>query len=220
MSQLTLLPFTLSAANLGGENPLTPLRPYETASAAGIPIQRGDGDYPDRGDEASILPYRLQDQYDRNLQPRTFTSAVLENEYLRATFVLALGGRMWSLFDKRAGRELLSSNPVFQPANFAARDAWFTGGVEWNIGIIGHCPLTCSPLFAARVAGDDGQPVLRLYEFERIRRVVFQVDCWLPAASAVESPDRSHFLMVRVRIQNPNHHAVPMYWWSNIGVVE
>ena len=212
MSQLTLQPFTLPAANLGGENPLTPLRPYETASAAGILIKRGDGDYPDRGDEASILPYRLQDQYDRNLQPRTFIAAVLENQHLRATFVLDLGGRMWSLFDKRADRELLSSNPVFQPANFAVRDAWFTGGVEWNIGIIGHCPLTCSPLFAARVEGADGTPVLRLYEFERIRRVVFQVDCWLPEGSP--------FLRVRVRIQNPNDHAVPMYWWSNIGVPE
>ena len=212
MSQLAVHPFTLPAADLGGENPLTPLRPYETASAAGIPIQRGEGDYPDRGDEASILPYRLQDQYDRNLQPRAFTSAVLENEHLRATFVLELGGRMWSLVHKPTGRELLARNPVFAPANFAVRDAWFTGGVEWNIGIIGHCPLTCSPLFAARVEGDDRTPVLRLYEFERIRRVVFQVDCWLPG----DSP----FLRVRVRIQNPNDHAVPMYWWSNIGVPE
>ena len=212
MSQLTIQPFILPAANLGGENPLTPLRPYETASAAGIPVQRGEGDYPDRGHEASILPYRLQDQYDRDLQPRRFTSAVLENEHLRATFVLELGGRMWSLFHKPTGRELLASNPVFAPANFAVRDAWFTGGVEWNIGIIGHCPLTCSPLFAARVEGEDGNPVLRLYEWERIRRVPFQVDCWLP--------DGSPFLRVRVRIRNPHEHAVPMYWWSNIGVTE
>src|SRR5205823_5360698 len=150
--------------------------------------------------------YRLQDQYDRNRKPRAFKAAVLENEHLRATFVLELGGRLWSLIHKpgpQAGspRELLFANPVFQPANFGVRDAWFSGGVEWNISIIGHTPLTCSPLFAARVIAEDGTPVLRLYEWERIRRVAYQVDCWLP--------DNSRFLMVRVRIINPNDHTVP-----------
>jgi uncharacterized protein DUF5107 len=213
MSRLTVESFTLPAADLGGLNPLAPLQPYETASAAGVPINRNTEErYLDWGQEASILPYRLQDQYDRRLAPRAFKAAVLENELLRATFVLELGGRLWSLIDKRSGRELLFANPAFQPANFAVRDAWFSGGVEWNIGIIGHCPLSCSPLFAAKVVADDGTEVLRMWEWERIRRVAFQIDCWL----AKDAP----FLMVRVRIINPNKHTVPMYWWSNIGARE
>src|SRR5438067_10288075 len=115
MSQLTLQPFVLSAANLGGENPLAPLRPDETASAAGMPVSRGtDERYPDWGEEASILPYRLQDQYDRSRRQRSFNAAVLENEFLRATFVLELGGRLWSLIHKPTERELLFANPVFQ----------------------------------------------------------------------------------------------------------
>src|SRR5678815_5162469 len=126
MSTLTIGSFTLLAAMLGGENPLAPLRPYDTASAEGIPITRGPGDYPDRGHEASILPYRLQDQYDRRRKPEEFETAVLENEHLKATFLLDLGGRLWSLLDKASGRELLYVNPVFQPANLAVRDAWFT----------------------------------------------------------------------------------------------
>ncbi len=210
MSRLTLEPYLIPAAELGRENPLAPLRAYETASAAGATAP--DGDYPDRGREDSILPYRLQDQYDRRRQPCAFKAAVLENKHLRATFALDLGGRMMSLFDKRARRELLFVNPVFQPANFAVRDAWFSGGVEWNISIIGHCPLTCSPLFTARVVAEDGTQVLRLYEWDRIRRVPFQIDCWLS--------DDLPFLMARVRIRNPNDHAIPMYWWSNIGVPE
>ena len=62
-----------------------------------------------------------------------FRVAVLENDHLRATFLLELGGRLWSLLHKPTGRELLSVNPVFQPANLAIRNAWFSGGVEWNI---------------------------------------------------------------------------------------
>jgi len=211
MSTLTISSLTMPAAAMPRENPLTPLRTYETASAAGASAPQAD--YPDRGQEHSILPYRLQDQYDRTRTPRTFKTAVLDNDALRATFLLDLGGRLWSLIDKRqGGRELLYVNPVFQPANLAVRDAWFTGGVEWNISIIGHCPLTCSPLFAARVRADDGGDVLRLYEWDRIRRVPFQIDFWLPR----DKP----FLLARPRITNPSDHTIPMYWWSNIAVPE
>jgi tetratricopeptide (TPR) repeat protein len=210
MNQLTLGTLMMPAANLGGENPLAPLRAYETASAASVGA--GAADYPDRGREASILPYRLQDQYDRNRSPRAFTTAVLENQHLRATFLLDLGGRLWSLIDKASGRELLFVNPVLQPANLAVRDAWFSGGVEWNVSIIGHGPFTAAPLFAARVQHDDGTPILRLYEWDRIRGVPFQIDCWLA--------DDRPVLMVGLRIINSNDHAIPMYWWSNIAVPE
>jgi len=135
----------------------------------------------------------------------------LENETLRATFLLEMGGRLWSLFHKPSGRELLSVNPVFQPVNLAIRNAWFSGGVEWNIGIIGHCPFTCEPLFAGRVEGPDG-PVLRMYEWERVRQTPFQIDAYLPDGSPV--------LFVRVRIVNPHDWDVPMYWWSNMAVPE
>ena len=135
---------------------------------------------------------------------------MLENDVLRATFLLDLGGRLWSLVHKPTGRELLYRNPVFQPANLALRNAWFAGGVEWNIGTIGHSPTTCEPLHAARVLQPDGTPVLRMYEFERMREVVFQVDAWLPEGSPV--------LLVHVRIVNPNDVETPMYWWSNVAV--
>jgi len=213
MSRLTIESFVLPAAILRGENPLAPLRPYETASAAGVPINRNtEENYPDRGDEASILPYRLQDDYDRNRKPRSFKAAVLENQHLRATFVLELGGRLWSLIHQPTGRELLFANPVFQPANFAVRDAWFSGGVEWNMGVIAHTPFTVSPLFAARVDAPDGTPILRLYEWERIRQAAYQIDAYLP--------DESPVLYVRPRLVNPFDHDLPMYWWSNIAVVE
>ncbi|WP_344841667.1 DUF5107 domain-containing protein [Nonomuraea dietziae] len=48
-----------------------------------------------------------------------------------------LGGRLWSLVELSTGRELLHRNPVIQPANLALRDAWFAGGVEWNLGTTG-----------------------------------------------------------------------------------
>ncbi len=215
MSELRFERLTMPAATLGRENPLPQLVGQqdlhaEIAVDPAIPeeIRRQVGYGRIRG----CLPYGRQDDYDRRKRPRAFHAAVLENEILRATFVPELGGRLWSLFHKPTQRELLYVNPVFQPGNLAIRNAWFSGGVEWNLGMIGHTPLTCSPMFAARTRLDDGTPVLRLYEWERIRQVPYQIDAYLP--------DRSPFLFVRVRIVNPHATECPMYWWSNMAVPE
>jgi hypothetical protein len=117
------------------------------------------------GRTAMVLPYLLQDGYTRELGEARHPVAVLEDDRMRAEFLLGLGGRLWSLADKRTGRELLHSNPVFRPANLALRNAWFAGGVEWNLGTTGHWPLTCSPLHAVRVRRADGSEALRMYEY-------------------------------------------------------
>lgn len=101
---------------------------------------------------------------------------------------------------------------MFQPANFALNGAWFSGGIEWNIGATGHTTLSCSPVHAARVPAPDGGEMLRLWEWERLRDLPFQVDLWLP--------DGSDFLYVGARIRNPHEKQVPTYWWSNIAVPE
>lgn len=164
------------------------------------------------GRPRSMHPYLMQNRYDRNRVETDLDCIVLENEHLRAGFLPQLGGRLWSLIDLVSGRELLYRNAAIQPTNLALRNAWFAGGVEWNVATKGHSPHTASPLHAARVTGPDGVPTLRMWEFERLRRVVFQVDVRLPPGS--------HALYVHVRIQNPNTEAVPMYWWSNAAVPE
>jgi hypothetical protein len=214
MTELRVAGWTMPAADLGRDNPLPPLwsgvMPKLGEPSPDVPYD--DQRYLGWGCEAAILPYAVQDGYDRAKRPRRFLAVVLENEHLRATFLPELGGRLWSLVAKPEGRELLYANPVWQPANLAVRNAWFSGGVEWNASIPGHTPLTCSPLFAATLARPDGTPVLRQYEWERRRGVCYQLDAWLPAGSPV--------LLIAVRQINPNPVEVPGYWWSNIAVAE
>jgi hypothetical protein len=217
MQELRFEKLVIPAADIGPENPLPPLQ-----STRDLHADRKKREIPGIPDEIlrnmayghvpNILPYTLQDGYTRLRQPRELHVAILENETLRATFFLEYGGRLYSLEHKPSGRELLDRNPVFQPANLALRNAWYSGGVEWNIGTIGHCPFTCSPLFVAQLHRQDGTPILRMYEWERIRRVPFQIDAYLPSGSPV--------LFVRVRITNANDTTTPMYWWSNIAVPE
>jgi tetratricopeptide (TPR) repeat protein len=207
---------TLPAAQLGPDNPLPPLRllhevhriddrdleelPRDMARQAGYETLR------------SLLPVRVRDGYGRAREPRHIEALVLENDRLRATVLPGLGGRVASLLHKPTGRELLYRNPVLQPANFALNGAWYSGGIEWNIGATGHTTLSCAPLHAARVPAPDGGEMLRLWEWERLRDLPFQIDLWLPR--------HSDFLHVGVRIRNPHERPVPVYWWSNIAVPE
>ena len=157
--------------------------------------------------EDSILPYQVSDDYDRDLKPGTLDVLVIDNGHLRAVVAPSLGGRLLELKDLATGRDLVFRNPVFQPANLAALNAWFSGGIEWNGLIPGHTPFTCAPVFAGIRETPRG-PILRIYEFDRIVEATWQVDLFLPAESSV--------LFAHGRIVNPSDEARLAYWWTNI----
>ncbi|MFC8598727.1 DUF5107 domain-containing protein, partial [Isoptericola sp. NPDC057191] len=204
----------LPVATLGAEGPFPPLAPEK------VPVLAPDrdtvpADVADRVGAAPppwVYPYHPQSDYDRQRTPGRLDVVVLENEHLRATVVPALGGRVWSLVDVPTDTDLVYANRVLQPANLALRDAWFAGGVEFNIGTRGHSPTTCSPLHAAVVTGPDGAPGLRMWELERVRGVVLQIDVHLGHDATM--------LAVHVRLTNPADTPVPIYWWTNVAVPE
>ena len=154
------------------------------------------------------FPYKAQDKYTRKLQNKEQVCVVLENAYLKATFFPQFGGKLHSLVDKKAGKELLFVNSIVRPCHLGVRNAWMSGGVEWNCGYVGHNAFTCDWMHTARTQLDDGTPVLRFYQYERIRGIVYQMDFFLP--------EDSRLLYVRTKLINPQFKVVPMYWWSNI----
>ena len=157
--------------------------------------------------EDSILPYQVSDDYDRDLKPGELDVLVLENGRLRAVIAPSLGGRLLELKDLATGRDLVFRNPVFQPANLAALNAWFSGGIEWNGLIPGHTPFTCAPIFAGMRETAEG-PILRIYEFDRIVEATWQVDLFMPKDTAT--------LYAHGRIVNPSDEMRLAYWWTNV----
>lgn len=214
MTELRIEPYEIPAASLGPENPLPMFRAADANSAVSVDSSVPEQDRRHLGwrTGSRVLPYRMQDSYDRNRQPRRFRAMVLENEFLRVTVLPEVGGRVVSILDKTRQRELLAKNPVFQPANLALRNAWFSGGIEWNTCHPGHYYLTCSPVFAARIMGSRSEPALRIYEWDRVKCFPWQVDIHLPPGSP--------FLFLKVRLRNPHDRAIPMYWWTNISIAE
>jgi len=210
VSQTTL---QLLAAKLGPESPLPPFsglqRLPDPSSSPDLPLEMRDRIA--YGRLANPLPYALQNGYSRDLRPRDIPAIRLANGRLEALVLPGLGGRLWSLRDLVTERDLVFSNRRLQFANFALTDAWFAGGIEWNLGSTGHSATTSRPVFAGRVESNRG-PALRIWEWERTRDLVFSVDLLMPA-------DRS-LLLAFVRVRNPDPERKPLYWWTNIAAPE
>jgi len=202
---------TIPGAPLEGCNPLPMFHKKDEVNMVTPP------DFPEKlkenlGGRSLVLPYRMQDRYSRKRLPLKMKTIIMENEYLKATFWPENGGKLYSLFDKVHNCELLMANPAYQPGNLALRNAWLSGGIEWNFGALGHHYFTCSPLFAAILKDENGEEFLRMYEYERTKCAVYQMDFHLPAGSPL--------LYAHVKLFNPFDQDTTTYWWTNIAIPE
>ena len=173
-------------------------------------VGEGEGGTFGTGMVASTLPYTMQNMYDRKFENREYDAAILENDYLRAEFIPALGGRLWSLYDKKMKRDLVYKNDSLIFANLALRNAWFAGGVEWNVGVRGHTYFTCDKMFARKVVGKCGNDILRMYEYEEIRGLCYCIEATL----------KNEKLLIHISVKNTRNEPTYMYWWSNIAIEE
>ena len=210
--QMVKQPYVMAA--FGRQNPLPDLHNVSYVHSQVVwddSLTEDEVRYYRYGRVNSILPYAEQNGYQRDKKQAMMDTVVLQNQHVKAEFLPWMGGRLSSL--EVDGKEMLSRNPVIQPCNLAIRNAWCSGGVEWNVSIRGHNMLTCEDLFTELITLQDGTAGVRFYEYERIRGIVYRIEAYLPKDS--------RFLFVQVHIENPRGNGeVPMYWWSNIAVPE
>src|SRR5690349_10645916 len=98
-----------------------------------------------------LFPYLSYGATETNPSPRSFRMLVLENDFLRVEVAPELGGRVYSLFDKRIQREVLFSNPVVKPVRILPIWAFISGGIEFNF------PIAHSPTSISEVGCTTGQ---------------------------------------------------------------
>ena len=146
----------------------------------------------------SLYPYRCGAPTGKAARTAAKT-AVLESARLRAVFLPEYGGQLFSLVDKKTGVDLLG----------APHDPAALPGVSWHAGLDGlHEAPAPARLYTARTQLPDGTPVLRFYEYERIRRLFWQLDFWIR--------ENDRFLSCRVRLVNDGERVVPAAWWSRM----
>jgi hypothetical protein len=168
------------------------------------------------------------DSLSRDKTNRTYRTVMLENEYLRITFLPELGGKIHEVLDKTTGlpRERKGSktpsgsadnlsrgepmfyvNHVIKPGLIGQCGAWTSGGVEWNTGPQGHTVSCMQPVDVVILPPEkDGSRSVAIGETERIYRTKWTVVVTL-------RPGRS-FIEERIRIYNPTETIRPYYFWN------
>ena len=189
------------------------------SEAAGVSADRGQIELPTypwsavkhpyfRGtDKVNIYPYQMLDFLSREQSKRTYRTVVLENEYLRVTFLPELGGKIHEVIDKTTGQPMFYVNHVIKPGLIGQCGAWTSGGVEWNTGPQGHTVSCMTPVAVEILSPErDGSRSVAVGETERIYGTHWTVVVTL-------RPGRA-FLEERIRIYNPTETIRPYYFWN------
>jgi len=87
------------------------------------------------------LDWSAYEREARRLQPRTFMTIVLENQWLRLTILPEVGGRLYEATFKATGHNLFYANPVLKPTHWGPpQQGWWlaAGGMEWCLPVDEH----------------------------------------------------------------------------------
>ena len=128
-----------------------------------------------------LFPYTSYGDTSPVAVPRAIRMVRLENEFLRVEVAPELGGRVYSLFDKRIGQEILFSNPVIRPVRILPIWAFISGGIEFNFPIA-HSPTSIATVGCATGRTDD-YAFIRVGEREARTGMEWVVELGLSAGS-------------------------------------
>jgi hypothetical protein len=143
--------------------------------------------------------------------PTQYTAVVLENDYLRLTFLPDLGGRLYSAVMKATGQEIFYHNPVVKPSHYGvlspAEANWWlaTGGMEWAYPTQEHGYRFGVPWHYSTTVTNEGATITLSDRAEG--RVGAEVSITLP-------PDSAAFT-VAPRLVNQTAQPVPVQFWLN-----
>ena len=162
-------PLSLPTYELGPPDPNPPL--FDRARTRGRPS----------------YPYPLLDNLTNKRVDKTYRAVFLENEYLRVTVLPELGGKLYAIYDKTAGRDALYTNHVVKYAMVGIRGAWTSGGIEWNFPD-GHTLTTVSLVDYVTRMEEDGSAAVVVGDTERVQRMQWAVAIRLrPGRKVVET---------------------------------
>ena len=130
-----------------------------------------------------IYPYTMLDDLTDQRETKSYQAVFLENEYLKATVLPSLGGRLYSLYDKASAREVFYRNNVVKYGLVALRGAWISGGVEFNFPD-GHTTVTVSPVAWTLRQNPDGSATIAVGDTDRVTGMHWEVELTLRPGQA------------------------------------
>jgi len=157
-----------------------------------------------------IYPYYKFQKFAFEGVEKSWKMVVLENDYLRVKIFPEIGGKVWSIFDKKEGKELFYDNAVIKFREIAMRGPWTSGGIEFNYGVIGHAPSCANPVDYRVENKADGSVSCYIGVQELLTRTRWMVEINLPKDA----------VWVRTRTFWHNYSGTfqPYYHWANSGI--
>lgn len=140
---------------------------------------------------------------------QTYRLLVLSNDYLTATVLPELGGRVYELIFKPTGHNELYRNPVLKPTRWGPLEqGWWlaAGGLEWGFPTDEHGYEWGVPWRYQVIRGTAGV-TLTLRDSDAVNRPTVAVTLHLPADEAA--------LVVRPQIRNTTAAAVDVKYWTD-----
>lgn len=156
-------------------------------------------------------PYPMIDQLTDECKDVDYQALVLENEYLKLIVLPELGGKIYSVTDKRNGEPLFYENRVVKPQLVGLTGAWTSGGIEFNFPF-GHRPTAMDEIDTDIRENQDGTVSVFVGETDHISGVRFSVELKLkPGNAAMEET---------VRIYNPSSLPQRYFFWNTASYPE
>lgn len=140
---------------------------------------------------------------------KSYRAVVLENQYLRLTFLPELGGRLYQITYKPTNQNLLYNNQVLKPTPWgpAQQGGWLAvGGMEWALPVNEHGYEWGVPWEYFVTQHADGATVT-LVDSRATNRVRARIDVTLPREGA--------YVIVKPRIENPTAAPQRIQFWVN-----
>jgi tetratricopeptide (TPR) repeat protein len=166
--------------------------------------------YPEYSSARPFYPYPALDDFGGGKAvDKAWHAVLLENEYLKVTVLPDVGGKLYSIFDKLTGREVLYRNRVMKYADIGIRGAWTSGGIEWNFPD-GHTTTAVSPVDFTTHQEKDGSAEITVGDTERVQDLQWMVTIRLrPGVRAVEA---------EIVLRNPGNTPGRYWFWANAAV--
>ncbi|MCK4401056.1 DUF5107 domain-containing protein [bacterium] len=156
-----------------------------------------------------IYPYTTQEIISEKKSDCQYKAIILENEYLRLTFLPELNGRLYSAFDKVNKKELFYKNKVIKPALFGLRGAWAAVGVEYNFPN-SHSTTTLEPINWKIKKYEDGSASFITGNIEWVSRMGWSMEVKLRPESCL--------IEMESKLYNFTDFPQKFYYWLNAAV--
>lgn len=141
-----------------------------------------------------LYPYNRFDGYTDQSTEQRWEMVIMENNYIKIWINPSVGGKIWGAIEKSSGKEFIYFNNAVKFRDVAMRGPWTSGGMEINMGIIGHTPSCSAPVDYKMIEKPDGS-----------------VSCFI---GATDWPSRTEW-RVEINLKKDSAHFSTKSWWHN-----